>query len=249
VRVLAITQQRDAGPGVFAEACAACGARLDEWFRAETDDPPGDPGSYDAVISLGGAMHADQEDRHPWLAPEKALLRELVEARVPVLGVCLGAQLLAEAAGGRAVAAREPEIGWIEVEVTPEGAADPVIGPLAPGFGAFSWHSYECRLPGDAIVLARNPLCAQAYRLADRPAWGIQFHAEVSAAQAAEWIEEYHADPDAVRVGVDPVRLGAESAARIGNWNRLGRSLCARFLAAAARAGAGDGYSPVSGVR
>ena len=149
MRALAITYQRDAGPGVFAEACAAAGVELDQWFRAETDSAPAEPGSYGAVISLGGAMHADHEDTHPWLAPEKALLGELYEAGVPLLGVCLGSQLLAEAAGGSAVAAREPEIGWVEVEVAPEAADDPVIGPLGPRFEAFSWHSYESRLPAE----------------------------------------------------------------------------------------------------
>ena len=69
-------------------------------MRAEQDQPPGDPRDYDAVLVFGGAMHADQEEHHPWLADEKALLRELLDRGVPLLGVCLGAQLLAEAAGG-----------------------------------------------------------------------------------------------------------------------------------------------------
>jgi len=243
MRALSITHQRDAGPGVFAEACAAGGVDLDEWHISETDAPPADPFAYDAVFSFGGAMHADQEARHPWIAPERELLRGLYRAEVPLLGVCLGSQLLAGAAGGAAVASSRPEIGWIEVEVTPEGAEDPVLAPLAPRFGAFSWHSYECELPAGSTVLARSPVCVQAYRLPDGPAWGIQFHAEVSALQVAAWIEEYHVDPDAVRIGVDPQRLGAETATRIGAWNQLGRELCSRFLEAAAA------YSPVSGVR
>ena len=242
MRTLAISHQRDAGPGVFAEAITAAGHELDLWHIAETDRPPADPLGYGAVMTFGGSMHADHTDRHPWLLPEKELLAGLLEAGVPLLGVCLGSQLLAEAGGGGARRASEPEIGWHVVEVTEGGTADPLIGPLAPGFEAFQWHSYECLPPPGAEVLARSPVCVQAYRL-DGPAWGIQFHAEVSPADAAFWIDDYRADEDAVRIGVDPGLLGPETVARGPAWNELGRQLCRRFLAAAAA------YSAVSGVR
>ena len=237
MRALAISHQRDAGPGVFAEAIAATGHQLDTWHVVEGGPPPADPLGYDAVMTFGGAMHADQERAHPWLAPEKALLRDLLARGVPLLGVCLGCQLLVEAAGGEARRAREPEIGWHPVELTAEGASDPLLAPLAPSFEAFQWHSYECVLPPDAVVLARSPICVQAYRVGDR-AWGIQFHAEVMAGDAAQWITDYHTDPDAIRIGVDPAMLGPETATRGPAWNELGRALCRRFFAAAdARAG------------
>jgi GMP synthase-like glutamine amidotransferase len=234
MRVLAISHQRDAGPGVFAEAAAAAaGTTLEEWYADESPEPPSDPLSYDAVMTFGGSMHADQVDRHPWLAAEKDLLRELLRRGTPVLGVCLGSQLLAEAAGGQAVRASEPEIGWFEIAVNDDGAADPVLGPLAPRFEGFEWHSYECRLPDDATILASTPVCVQAYRIGER-AWGIQFHAEVTAADAARWIDEYQVDEDAVRIGVDPARLGPETEAKIEAWNQLGRELCARWIAVTA---------------
>jgi GMP synthase-like glutamine amidotransferase len=237
MRVLAICHQRDAGPGIFADAIAAVGGELEQWFRAETDVPPADPASYDAVISFGGSMHADQEDEHGWLAAEKALLRQLLERGMPLLGVCLGAQLLSEAAGGDAHPAREPEIGWFEVEVTEEGAEDPLIGPLAPRFEAFDWHHYECGLPAHATVLARTPVCAQAFRVGEA-AWGIQFHAEVSVADLEAWIDEYRDDADRDRAGPDPETLRGTTMPRMNAWNDLGRALCGRFLAAVARPGA-----------
>lgn len=235
MRTLAISHQRDAGPGVFAEAVAAAGHELDLWHVAETDVPPADPGAYDAVMTFGGAMHPDQGADHPWLEPEVSLLAELVHREVPVLGVCLGSQLLACATGGEVRRAREPEIGWNRVEVNPAGSADPVLAPLAPGFEAFGWHSYEAVPAAEAEVLATSAVCPQAYRVGPS-AWGIQFHAEVSAADALGWIEDYESDPDAVRVGIDPVALTAETRPRIEAWNELGRGLCARFLAAAAAA-------------
>lgn len=240
MRLLSINHQRDAGPGVFADSIASAGAALDEWFITETDLPPADPCGYDAVMSFGGSMHVDEKRKHPWLAEEKVLLRKLLERDTPLLGVCLGAQLLSEAAGGGAHRAREPEIGWLEIAVTAEGAEDPLIGPLAPGFEGFEWHSYECGLPVHATVLARTPVCAQAFRIGEA-AWGIQFHAEVRAADAEYWIGDYGSDRDAVSIGVDPSALRAATMPRMGAWNELGRGLCDRFLAVvdARRAAAG----------
>ena len=104
MRVLAISHERDAGPGVFADAIRDVGGRLDVWHRAETDDPPAEAGAYDAVITFGGAMHVDQGDEHLWIGPELAYIGELLERRVPLMGVCLGAQLLVTRRGRRGAA-------------------------------------------------------------------------------------------------------------------------------------------------
>jgi len=234
VRALAIVHQPDAGPGVFAEAFANRGDQLDSWEIAEGAGPPADPRTYDAVLSFGGAMNAHQEEEHSWLRFEKDLLGDLLRDGMPLMGVCLGAQLLAEAAGATPRRARQPEIGWHEVEVTPEGAEDPLLAPLASRFSAFQWHSYEAPLPPAATALARSPVCLQAYRIGDS-AWGIQFHAEVSAPDAEHWFDDYRSDPDAVRIGIDPEALRAQTRAAIGDWNRLGRELCGRFIEATAR--------------
>src|SRR5687767_3841010 len=119
MRVLTIIHQRDAGPGVFEAAAEERGAQLERWHPAEGEPLP--EGLPDAAIVLGGAVNV--HDPEPWFAPEKALLRELFGRRVPMLGVCLGAQLVAEAAGGSVRRAREPEIGWHPVTV--EAGDDP----------------------------------------------------------------------------------------------------------------------------
>jgi len=230
MRALAIVHQNDAGPGVFADEMLERGVDLDEWLLSERGTgPPREIADYDAVLTFGGAMDADQEDRHPWLRFEKDFLAAMLDDGMPVLAVCLGCQLLAEAAGGTARRASEPEIGWRDVEITAEGADDPVIGPLAPAFNGFQWHSYEALPPADAVMLARSPVCGQAYRVGER-AWGIQFHAEVTVADVEKWIDDYRSDDDAVRTGVDPDRLRRETRERIGDWNRVGRELCGRFL-------------------
>jgi GMP synthase (glutamine-hydrolysing) len=234
VRILAIVHQRDAGPGVFAEAIADGGGQLDEWTLGERPEPPANPFSYDAVLILGGAMNVDEGERHGWIAAEEALLRELLAHEVPLLGLCLGGQLLAAAAGAQPRRASHPEIGWRQVEIAIEGADDPLLGPLAPSFEAFQWHSYEFPLPPGAAPLARSEVCLQACRLGER-AWALQFHPEVSAADARHWIDDYRADPDAVRIGIDPAALGPETEQKIGAFNQLGRELCGRWLRIAER--------------
>lgn len=230
--MLAIVHQRDSGPGVFAEAIAGAGGELDEWTPGGRPQPPADPFDYDAVLVLGGAMNVDEADRHPWIAAEVELLRELLAREAPLLGLCLGGQLLACAAGVAPRRASRPEIGWHGVELTPEGETDPLLGPLAPNFEAFQWHSYEFALPPGAVPLARSEVCLQAARLAER-AWALQFHPEVSRAGALHWIEDYESDPDAVRIGLDPAVLGPETERKIETFNDLGRALCRRWLEAA----------------
>jgi GMP synthase-like glutamine amidotransferase len=229
LRLLAMVHQDDAGPGVFTAAIEAGGHRLDTWKVSEETAPPADPLGYDGVLCLGGSAHPREEQRYPWLSAEKEALRQLLAAEVPLLGVCLGAQLLTIAAGGEARRTPAPEIGWVEVEVTPDGAADPLLAPLAPCFEAFEWHSYECLPPDGSTPLARNPTCLQAFRIGAR-AHAIQFHAEVSGVDARHWIDDYRADPDAVRTGVDPAVLHADTEPRIAAFNQLGRDLCGRWL-------------------
>jgi GMP synthase (glutamine-hydrolysing) len=231
VRVLSVTHQDNAGAGVFGEAR---GAELLEWRPQAGEPPPLD--EIEAAMVFGGAMHVDQEHQHPWLRSEKELIRGLLERGVPLLGVCLGSQLLAEATGARPRPLAGAEIGWRRVEVTEEGRTDPVIGPLAPSFEVFEWHSYEAPLPPGAVALARDSACLQAFRVDGRPAWGVQFHAEVTAAGLGRWLDGWHESADALATGQDPDSIRSDSERRIEAQNELGRGLAERFLAQAREA-------------
>jgi GMP synthase (glutamine-hydrolysing) len=228
LRVLALVHEQGAGPGVFAAAIADRGHQLDQWLLPG-GPPPADPLGYDAVFTLGGAVHPDQHDRHGWIAEEERLLRLLLAAGVPLLGLCLGGQLLAAAAGARPRRAARPEIGWSTVELTAEGRDDPLVGPLAPAFTALQWHSYEFPLPPGATALARSEVCLQACRVGER-AWALQFHPEVDGAIVNGWIDDHASDQDAVRIGVDPDSFRAETDREVGAFSALGRGLCERWL-------------------
>ena len=235
MRVLAINHERNAGPGVFAEAIAATGGVLDQWFRAETDFPPGDPADYDAVMTFGGAMHVDQQQAHPWIAGERALLAELLERGTPLLAVCLGAQLLSEAAGGDARRAREPEIGWLEVEVTPARDLRPVDRPAGAALRGLRMAQLSVRSArgGDRPRAHPGLRPGLPHR---RGGMGNPVSRRGQPHRRAERIAGAGSDPDAVRIGVDSERLRAATLPRMNDWNALGRELCERFLAVAVSA-------------
>ena len=231
--VLAIIHGESVRSGVFGDVVRERGHALEEWSLAWGTPLPRPLDAYGAVLVFGGAMHADQDDGHPWLREENLFLQRLLDRHVPVLGVCLGAQLLAKAASAPVGPSSEPEVGWFEIELTEEGRDDPVLGSLPPRFEAFQWHFYTHGLPAGAVELARSRVCTQAFRLGES-AWGVQFHPEVTAEQVESWIVE-----DADELPVSAEAFAAETVRRIADWNELGRTLCAGFLEVAAR-------SPVS---
>jgi GMP synthase (glutamine-hydrolysing) len=225
VRVLSVVHELDAGAGVF--------GAFPTWVPSA--QPPPDVRDVDALMIFGGSMHVDQNGEHRWLDPEKQFIRGALDRGTPILAVCLGSQLLAEAAGAHPHRMPEPEIGWYDIEITEAGASDPLVGPLAPSVELFEWHHYAAPLPPGAVELARTPLCTQAFRIDGKPAWGLQFHAEVTKENLFSWLDGWE-NAEAVQTRFDPNEIRAASEARIEEQNEIGRQLAERFLAEAARA-------------
>ena len=147
----------------------------------------------------------------PFLGRQRALLREAVDEGVPVLGICLGGQVLARALGAGVRPSERPEMGWLEVEPTPEAAGDPLLGHLRAPVGVYQWHVDVFDLPDGAVRLARSERGEnQAFRYGER-AWGLQFHPEVDAPLLAGWLQNYADAP--ARVGLDRDALEAAVAA------------------------------------
>jgi GMP synthase-like glutamine amidotransferase len=232
MNVLSVVHGGDARTELFAPTAAEVGARLDEWSFQSGTPPPQPLDSYDAVLVFGGTMNVDEQDVHPWLRDEADWLRTLLERRVPALGICLGSQLLAQAAGAWVGRLPVPEIGWTEVELTDAAATDPVLSVLPARFQALQWHHYAHDLPEAGVALAHSAASLQAFRLGDA-CWGVQFHPEVTEPQLERWFADKSDLPP------DAERLRAETRERIGGWNELGRHLCRSFLAAAERLRAG----------
>jgi GMP synthase (glutamine-hydrolysing) len=228
VRVLSIVHGPSVPGGVFDETVDTAGHTLERWVVPDGGAPDA-ARRYDAVMVFGGSQHPDQDDRFDWLAREETFLQEVLAARVPVFGVCLGAQMLARAAGASVGPASTPEIGWFDVTLTAAGVADPVLGALPSRATVFEWHHYTFGLADGATALAESPASLQSFRLEDLPAWGIQFHAEVTREMLLGWIDE---DPDDLPMPPDELR--AESETRLEQSNAHGRALAEAFLRAAA---------------
>ena len=154
------------------------------------------------VVAMGGPMNVDDLARHPALAEEREWLAEAVRRQIPVLGVCLGAQLLARALGARVRPGGSPEIGFAHIDVREPN--DPILGALAPETTVFHWHGDVFELPEGAVSLASSTKTAhQAFRYGN--AWGLLFHPEADAALVEAWMEV----PEMVMEAGRAVGLGA----------------------------------------
>ena len=231
MNVLAVIHGDKVRSGVFGDVVSDRGHSLEEWSLAWGTPLSRPLDAYDAVLVFGGAMHADQDGHHPWLREENLFLQRLLDLHTPVLGICLGAQLLAKAAHADVHPATDFEIGWYDVALTEEGIGDELLGQLPPSFEAFQWHYYTHAVPAGAVELARNDTCTQAFRLGDN-AWGVQFHPEVTLQQVEGWLAEESELP------VDGERLLSDTRERIEAWNEIGRKLCAGFVEVAENVGA-----------
>ena len=143
---------------------------------------------YDGLVVLGGPMNVDQAHELPHLRTEMAAIREVVQAGKPMLGICLGAQLLAEAMGGKVTPNHVPEIGWYRLHTLAGAHQDRLFRHFEhKAHYVFQWHAYTFAPPPGAVPLAWTRNCRnQAYRLGDA-AWGLQFHLEADAALIRRW--------------------------------------------------------------
>lgn len=187
MRVLVIENYRDTPLGLVGAALAEAGAEIDLRHLPAGEPVPAGHDDHDALVILGGEQTALDDERYPSLPAVAALSRSFGAADKAVLGICLGAQLVARGHGGANVLGRPMEFGWHPVHPTAAGRDDPLTGALADGAPLFHWHTDTFDLPAGAVHLATSERTAhQAFRIG-RAVYGIQFHFEADRALVSHW--------------------------------------------------------------
>jgi GMP synthase (glutamine-hydrolysing) len=187
---------------------------------------------YAALIVLGGPMNSDQIDSYPNLQTEVEVLREAIDRDMSVLGICLGAQLLAKALGGSVCRNPTREIGWCDVELTEEGTKDPVLSTFASRQRVFQWHEDGIQLPGGVSHLARSPASeVQAFRFGEH-AYGFQFHLEVDSPLIDRWLTVPANQPilEAEKGNIDPELIREQTRESIDELQALSVQTFSRWV-------------------
>ncbi|MBI4550610.1 MAG: gamma-glutamyl-gamma-aminobutyrate hydrolase family protein [Candidatus Omnitrophica bacterium] len=242
MRFLAVRHIRREGAGSLEEFLRSRGHALDYWDIAREFSRPVAAEPYDAVIVLGGPMGVYEEERYPFIRMERDWLRGVIDSRKPVLGICLGAQLLASALGARVHPGTQKEIGWSSVRLTESGASDALLSRFPGRAGedrttVFQWHGDTFELPRGAVRLADSALYSnQAFRY-DNYVYALQFHLEMTGEMIVEWVRE--GGEEMAECGVAPTAVLKATETHLGTMKKQANLFYEAFAALAARAGVG----------
>ena len=228
-QILVLQHEPGEGLGTLAQILLDGGADLRQVQVHRGEPVPQQIGDATGLVVLGGGMSAHEPDRHPHLRDELELIESALRGGRPILGICLGSQLLAQALGAQVARASAPEIGWHEVTLHPEARADPLWARSPDRFIAFHWHSDAHPLPSGGVRVASSEGCAvQAFR--HGLSFGIQFHPEVDepilramAESGREELEGLGLRPEALLAPMRQHLAGLQAVARdaFGGWARI----------------------------
>ena len=206
MNVLVIVHVASEGPGTLGTFLESVGARIHTVRLYAGESLPDRPDAFQAVVSMGGPMNVYEEETYPYLIAENDFLQRTLRAGIPGLGICLGSQMIAKAAGARVELSVAREIGWSTVSLTPEGRADALFRGLPDTLDVLQWHSDMFHVPEGGTLLAGSTVCPhQAFRCGNM--YGLQFHVEVTDTILSEWFADGdEIDPSEVLLRYSSIR-------------------------------------------
>jgi GMP synthase-like glutamine amidotransferase len=186
---------------------------------------------FSAIVILGGPMNVYEEDRYPFLREEDLFIKEAIQRGKVVLGICLGAQLIAKALGAKVTQAPVKEIGWYDVSLTRAGSQDPLFSRLPKTFPVFQWHEDTFELPSAGqLVATSNAIPHQAFRYGEN-AYGLQFHLEVTKEMIHEWVRTYEDEFDESQAPLVPkLKILCETEKKVGGYQKRGTRFFKEFF-------------------
>ncbi len=226
--ILFIQHVRNEGPGIFKEVLDEMGisSHIFEIFSHKNFSLPSD---CRGVIILGGPMNVDEESQYPFLKEEKEFIGNLLHKDIPLLGICLGAQLIAQVAEGRVFRAAEKEIGWYPIRLTGEGEQDSLFQGLPKLFDIFQLHEDTFEIPPKGKRLVTSDGCHnQGFKVGKR-GYGLQFHLEADSKMISNWLDANKEDPFFDNVNsVDSLKQ--ETTEKISTCLTWGKRLFQNFI-------------------
>jgi GMP synthase-like glutamine amidotransferase len=216
-------------PGILLESLCDQGRPVETVRLFEGDRLPDELSTCSGLLIMGGPMSVNDEAEYPWLQMEDRLLKTALSLDFPTLGICLGSQLVAKAAGGTVRRGPRKEIGWYPIRLTPSGRQDPLFRELPEEIEVFQWHGEYFDTPPGAVNLARSDLYeCQAFSIG-RNVYGLLFHLEVTGPMVMEWMRTFSDDLEGVRGYIRPEALVDRLPERIAALNRHAKALFTRF--------------------
>lgn len=205
--ILVIKHVAYEGPGTVETFFKTKGFQLRTVDFSKGEVLPGDLSGIEAVISMGGPMNVYEEAKYPFLKEEDAFIKKVLREEVPFLGICLGAQLLAKAAGAKVTRAPKKEIGWFKISLTNDGKKDLFLKGLDRELTVFQWHGDTFSIPPNGKNIAESVDCKNQALKVGRCAYGLQFHIEVTKEIIADWVNRNFKDPKSGTISAEGQKM------------------------------------------
>ena len=194
------------------------------------EDAPKTMENYAGLIILGGPMNVYQTDLFPFLLDADRLIKQAINTDKPLLGICLGSQLIAKALNTKVYAGEKKEIGWLPISLSNQGKTDPLFNQLPSKLTVFQWHGDTFNLPPGAIHLASSDLFQnQAFRLG-KACYALQFHLEVTSKMINTWLDEYQTELDSLKGIVNPHQIQQKTNTEVERLTHYSHAVFSNFL-------------------